>query len=98
MYSEERGYYTDQFTKSCDIIRSLDRAFGGRSNWGPEDLAKAVIGHIADKEFPGEQRYAPIELLSAVGELPRNFEKKYCEQFISENKKLPPRRRVTRKP
>lgn len=68
------------------IIDSLDRAFGGRSQWGPEELAKAIVGHIANQGFPQEEWYSAIEALAHEEPegLPDGWDIRYSEAYNSE--------------
>jgi hypothetical protein len=68
------------------IIDALDVAFGGRSNWGPEELALAIVGHIANQGFPQEEWYSAIEVLAhedAAG-LPDGWDVRYSEAYNAE--------------
>jgi hypothetical protein len=68
------------------IIESLDVAFGGRSNWGPEELALAVVGHIYNQGYPQTEWYSAIEVLAHEEPegLPDGWDSRYSEAYTAE--------------
>jgi hypothetical protein len=81
------------YAAAIRLIESLDVAFGGRSQWGPEQLALAVVGNIANQGFPEEEWYAPIEVLAhEEDELPDGWDIRFSAAFHAEKRRRAQRR------
>lgn len=76
--------------RSKAIIDALDMAFGGRSQWGPEELARAVVGQIANNGFPNSEWYIPIHVLKDLEEdMPHSWLDLFSKEFEIKSMRLP---------
>ncbi len=80
------------YAAAIRLIEALDVAFGGRSQWGPEQLALAVVGNIANQGFPASDWYTPIEVLAHEDELPDGWDVRFSAAFHSEQHRRAQRR------